>query len=108
MSEIFSRNSEKEKIYKKALDLWGEEAQINMCIEELGEAIVELSKRYRKKNGTNSARILEELVDVEIMIEQMKLIFDGRNNWGWFKKRKLANLVDLILEEENMEAEEEE
>ncbi|GAI78537.1 unnamed protein product, partial [marine sediment metagenome] len=66
-----------EELYKKAIEKWGYELQINMCIEECAELIKALMKgRRNPKNPNLVDDILEEMVDVEIMIEQLKLIFD--------------------------------
>lgn len=63
-------------IYEKALEKWGIETQILMCIEELSELIHALVKYGRKINGSSKDKIAEEIADVELMIEQMKVAFN--------------------------------
>jgi len=60
-------------IYEKALEKWGLETQILMCIEELSELIHALVKYGRKINGSSKDKIAEEIADVELMIEQIKV-----------------------------------
>jgi len=88
------------ELYKKAVQKWGKEPQINMAIEECGELIVSLSKRSRNNNGSTVDDIIGEMVDVEIMLEQLKLIF-GSGKFGVFtfeifKRKKLLKLEKLL------------
>lgn len=62
-----------DRIYSKALDMWGEELQFGMLHEEMGELIVAINKVRRGKGGI--ASVIEELADVEIMLEQIAYIF---------------------------------
>lgn len=62
--------SRREKLYKTAIQVWGKESQMNMLVEECAELIQSVNK-YRRKGSEN---ILEEIADVEIMIEQAKII----------------------------------
>jgi len=59
-------------LYRAALDKWGADAQTAMCVEEMSELTKELCKWKRGKDNFNE--IAEEIADVEIMLEQMKLL----------------------------------
>ena len=83
-----------EEIYDKALEKFGMEAQILMCIEEMSELTKELCKNDR--GVENSLKIAEELADVEIMLEQIALIFKVGKLVVIFKQEKLAKLSRLI------------
>ena len=61
-----------------AIDKWGCQSQIFMAIEEMAELTKELSKWYRKEESTE--KILEEIADVIIMIEQIKIMFAFRDS----------------------------
>ena len=61
------------EILKNAINLFGKENQIIVAIEELSELQKELTKYYR--NGGSVCHIAEEIADVEIMLEQLKIIF---------------------------------
>ena len=64
------------ELYERAIAKWGNIAQIDKAIEECAELIVALAKITNFKNGSTCNQVLEEMVDVEIMITQLKLIFN--------------------------------
>ena len=64
------------EFYTKLLELYGDK-QIIIAIEELSELQKELCKALRNKS--NYDNIVEEIADVEIMLEQMKIYFNILN-----------------------------
>lgn len=92
---------EKEEIYQKALSLWGIDTQIKMVFEEMAELQKELCKYFRSNRSPNTlANIREEIADVEIMLAQMKYIFDREGTEiENIKIKKLEQLESRILEE---------
>ena len=70
-----------EYIYKKVVETWGEESQLNQVVEEMGELIQALSKFRRadtkKKKVKAYANVCEEVADVQNMINQLKFMFDA-------------------------------
>lgn len=74
----------------KALTKWGEGAQIAMVFEEMAELQKELCKHLKGKKVTG--HIAEEIADVEIMLDQMKLLFDIEKLVESNKRYKLARL----------------
>ena len=84
------------KIYKEALDKYGAQMQETICIEELSELQKALCKHIRG-NGS-MADISEEIADVQIMLEQMILLFDLESSVEKWRDIKLARLRDLISE----------
>lgn len=85
---------DKQKLYKKALDTWGNLTQIVMVFEEMSELQKELSKNLRGQNNTGA--ISEEIADVEIMLEQMKLLYDIEELVEFDKRYKLERLKDML------------
>ena len=85
---------ERVEIYKKAIDLWGIEAQRNMAFEELGELNTILA-RDRRGRATKE-EILTELADVTIMCEQMVVIL-GFEDYENELDNKLIRLRDKKL-----------
>lgn len=81
------KNKSKESIYKEAITVYGEIGQIDVAIEEMAELIQALSKYKRGKEHN----VEEEIADVEIMLEQMKIIFNQRKVRK-IKKGKIARL----------------
>ena len=83
------------KLAEKALKKWGLESQTKMMIEECAELIQVLVKQSRNINGANIGQIINELVDVEIMLGQMKTIYNQRV-WADFHYNKLQRLKKLL------------
>ena len=69
---------ERLQLYKQAEALWGELAQYDQAIEEMGELIVAINKYKRKRlygeyanRPDIEANLIEELADVKMCLEQM-------------------------------------
>lgn len=66
--------TEKERaVFQKALKAWGGEAQVLCLLEEMAELQDALCKHKRGRRTLED--IAEEIADVEIMLDQMKLLF---------------------------------
>lgn len=65
---------ERKATYKAALRKWGADAQTMMAIEEMSELTKEICKLGRGKRDFNS--LADEIADVTIMLEQLRLIYD--------------------------------
>lgn len=63
----------KTRIFKELIDKYGDK-QVIVAIEELSELQKELCKYLRGKG--NIENITEELADVQIMINQMQMLFE--------------------------------
>lgn len=61
------------EIIKKSVHTFGRDSQIAKAVEEMAELIAELA-RFQNNKGMN-INLIEEIADVAIMIEQLKLIF---------------------------------
>lgn len=83
-----------EQVERKALETFGEGMQETICIEEMSELIKEICKA---KRGTGSREhIAEEIADVEIMLEQMKLLYGIHREVACAKFEKLERLESRI------------
>lgn len=81
-------------VYTTAVKKCGKEHQLILCMEEMAELTKELSKNIRgSKNITN---ISEEMADVEIMLEQLRVIFSNRSEVDTIKAEKLIRLADRL------------
>lgn len=80
-------------LYKMALSKWGKSNQIDKAIEECAELIKSLATHNMCKNGSTVDNILEEIVDVEIMLGQLKVIFDYHHNLGTDYDSKHSNMI---------------
>ena len=95
--------NENREFYKRCIDVWGEDAQIKMCIEEMSELTKELCKNWREgKTGTPEQirNICEEIADVQNMADQMQMIF-GEEMVEQFRKEKIIR-TQKRLDEETM------
>ncbi len=81
-------------IYEKAVKQFGYESQLGMLQEECAELIVAVSKVERRKSGALE-NLAEEMADVQIMIEQIKLLV-GKEKVEQYRKSKLHRLKDLL------------
>lgn len=86
-------------LYEAAVEKFGEDAQLLIAVEELGELSKALLKWLRYKNFDQGRRdellknIAEERADVGIMLNQLEVIF-GEN--GEAEAKKLDHLAELV------------
>lgn len=85
------------QILQAALDEWGFQAQADMVIEECAELQAELSRYWRGRSDEYD--VMEELADVEIMLDQMRLAFD-EHRINDHKREKMARLRERLIEAE--------
>lgn len=81
-------------IFRKALGTWGAGAQITMVFEEMSELQKELCKKLRGKENVDD--IAEEIADVEIMLDQMKLLFNIGALVDVRRSEKVARLAERL------------
>lgn len=62
------------EVLKQAIETYGKENQSMMVLEEMAELQKEVCKSLRGNN--NHDEIVEEIADVLIMIEQLKIMHD--------------------------------
>ena len=87
----------REIIYRKAFDRFGKVNQITVAIEELSELQKELCKVLR--GNMNIENVVEEIADVEIMIEQLRIMFNADRDIDKVKAQKIDRLKCRMLEE---------
>ena len=77
-------------ISQQAIDTWGEESQIDVAIGELAELIDVIIKERRGQKKVID--VLHEIVDVEMCLDQLKLIFDIDGSIDEIKKHSIKRL----------------
>ena len=87
--------------YKKAVEKFGEVHQMIKSFEEISElnlAIARIMNDFTTDKITDQHfdNLCEEIADVEIMIEQLKIIFDCHAIIETVKKQKIERLKGLI------------
>lgn len=72
---------EREQVYQRALDEWGEYSQLDQAVEEMAELILAINKYKRtnmdlgKKKDEIMENLIEEIADVKMCIEQLEMMF---------------------------------
>lgn len=62
--------------YNEIIDRLGERNQVTKCVEELSELQQVLCKLLSDDGGVNKDKVIEEIADVEIMLNQVKIILE--------------------------------
>lgn len=83
-----------QEIYKAAIDKYGANQQMMVAIEEMAELTKELCKNIRGRK--NKENIAEEIADVQIMLEQMKLLHDCGTAVCFWMDEKIQRLEKRV------------
>lgn len=83
-------------LYKSAIQTFGAGNQQIVAIEELSELQKEITKLLRGQGGL--INLAEEIADVEIVIEQLKIIYGIKSDVSQYKILKNQRLLELIKE----------
>jgi NTP pyrophosphatase (non-canonical NTP hydrolase) len=87
-------NQHDKEIFQKAILELGIKSQSDMLIEECSELI--LAIRHYDRGKASQEKIIEELVDVSVMIEQMKLIINNYSLYNKIWEEKVRRLDDRL------------
>lgn len=92
----------------------GYDSQSRQCIEEMGELIQALNKFWRKQQKCGSVayedvpiatpeerHIYEEIADVEICLEQLKMLLFCHDEVNDFKRQKIERELKRITAKES-------
>ena len=82
---------------KRALKVWGKDAQMLQVIEEMSELTKEILKNVNRKKN-NIAELIEETADVEIMLEQLKENYQIAEAVAAYKKEKIKQIEQRLNE----------
>lgn len=81
-------------VLNQAIRKWGPDMQQAIAIEEMSELTKELCKY--KRGAQNFNQIAEEIADVEIMMEQLKIMFDCHWQVDVYRGEKIKRLAERI------------
>ena len=93
------RTESEAEVFRKAIDTYGEESQMHMVLEEMSELAKEVCKSLRYTKNQRRRHVAEEVADVEIMLEQIKMIYridDDVEMWRLDKVVRLKEKLGLI------------
>lgn len=82
-----------EETLRAALRRYGFEPQLSMLTEECGELVAAVNRWRRGREGAFPS-LLEEIADVEILIDQMRLVYGAEIDAA--RARKLARLRERL------------
>lgn len=83
------------RILGTALSFYGCEIQQVIAIEELGELQKELCKSLRA--GADRPHIAEEIADVQIMLEQMMMLYECHEDVAIWRSKKVERLHERLI-----------
>ena len=75
----------------KAIHTNGNKKQAFVAVEEMSELTKEICKNFNREED-NVLNIIEEIADVEIMMEQLKIIYGCETDVERIKKHKVERL----------------
>ena len=82
---------------EKAINVYGKDMQLTVAVEELSELIKEICKH--KRGADNREAIIEELADCYIMLQQIRIIFDVKEQeLHTARSIKIVRLMDRLEE----------
>lgn len=91
---------DEEKVLQNAIDTFGIEKQLIVTIEELSELQKAIAKYLRyNKSDEYVGEIIEEIIDAEIMIRQVKKIFKIDEFYNIILRVKFRKLQQFVEEE---------
>ena len=88
-------NDRRKEIEGRAIRTYGEQPQVDVAIEEMSELTKAILKYRRAENkNKNEAEylednIIEEIADVQIMLDQMRIIFGDTSSQEEYKLNRL-------------------
>lgn len=82
------------KIFNAAINVFGENAQEEVAIEECSELIQAITHKHRCREHN----IPEEIADVEIMLEQLKIINNCASEVEKIRKAKVERLFSKVFD----------
>lgn len=93
----------KQELFQEAIKQYGGVSQITVAIEEMAELTKELVKHLRYGDTHPRDQIIDEVADVEIMLEQLVMLFkfersevEARKN---FKLNRLGTRLGVAFSE---------
>ena len=79
----------RKEIEENAILTYGKEMQEDHAIQEMAELIKALTKNHICSDGKTLDNVLEEMADVQIMLDQLKMIFGSTEKIEWYKLNRL-------------------
>ena len=82
--------------FETIIETFGKEAQMIVAVEELAELQKEITKKLRQKKR-NIFCLVEEMADAEIMIDQLKVMFNiGDKELATERRYKINRTLEKV------------
>ena len=98
MNEKYISVEREASILKRAVEAYGVHTQTDMMIEEMSELTKAICKLYRATDEGSASvavdNIREEIADVQIMLDQMKIMFGDASEQERAKLNRLEKRLD--------------
>lgn len=85
------------------IDNYGSRCQEDVAVEEMAELQKALLKHRRYNSKDTEKDIWDEIADVEIMIEQLKIIYSCHKEVEERKEYKIERQINRIIRKYNLE-----
>ena len=92
------------QILGRAISFYGSEIQRVVAIEELSELQKELCKSLR--SGADRPHIAEEIADVQIVLEQMMMLYECHEDVSIWRHKKVNRLYERLIRDSRIGGEE--
>lgn len=96
-------NDKKVEVLKPIIQTCGERPQMLQAIEELSELQKALCKFFKVDNCETRENITEEMADVQIMLDQLKIIFNNDEEVSKIETQKIERTYKRMGIETNNE-----
>ena len=96
------------QLLERVITAYGMNKQLDVAIEELSELIQAICKIKRRDSISNESfavkgNLAEEMADVEIILAELKLLFDNEDNVKEWNNYKLDRLEKRLNEKYSFE-----
>ena len=90
------RTRNETETFQKAIDEYGAANQLVVLFEEMSELQKEVCKAFRYNRAQFAPHVAEEVADLEIMLEQTKLIFGIDDDVEMWRLDKVVRLRERL------------
>ncbi len=85
------------RVYDTAIEFYGRQHQMTVALEELSELQKEICKMLRGMGNTK--HLAEEMADVEVILDQLKIMFSNElaiKEWKQMKVNRLEGNLQIF------------
>ena len=92
---MFETKEDLQRFYEELINHFGADVQMTIAVEEMSELQKEICKCKRSSGDVH--HIAEEIADVEIMLEQLKIMFMCESEVALLKEQKRYRTYERYL-----------